>query len=115
MALDVLELRLAGLRSGEAIARTANTPGAIRDGSVVKDAWAKLQGEALLELRSRRAANGDKWTREELDQLETIFPQGGVLHRCPKCGVRRFADFHAAMCPACGWHPPLSLSEEVID
>jgi hypothetical protein len=114
MALNVLELRLAGLRSGEAIACTANAPGAIREESAVKGAWAKYQRDALLELRHRRAASGEQWTGEEFDRLERIFRRGSVLHRCPKCGTRKFADNHDTMCPASGWHPPLSLSDRAI-
>jgi len=115
MAMMVLELRLSGATSREAIRQTAAAAGN-RDKRVISHAWAKHGRDALVELRLGRAASGKQWTSQELSRLEeAVFPQGGVVYTCPECGVRKFAENCDATCPACGWHPPLCLSEGPID
>jgi hypothetical protein len=117
MAMMVLELRLSGATFDEAIKRTTAAAGKW-DRRSVERAWAKYGRDALVELQAMRAVSGKQWTLDELSRLEEqIFSKMRVVDTCPKCSARRFAeicDAPAVTCLACGWHPPLSLSEGSI-
>jgi hypothetical protein len=99
MAMRVLERRLAGLSYRAAVTSTAPEPGAIREESVVKAAWAKHKGDALLALRLRRAVSDKEWMPDELARLKRIFPKDTFVDACPVCGSLKFTGSCPTCCP----------------
>lgn len=71
MALEILRLRMTGMRHQKCLERVASTFS--KPESVIGEAWARHKFDALLLLRLERPHDEYPWTSEEVDRLCAIF------------------------------------------